>query len=156
MTTTSAHPDRAVSDPIGLIAELIAAVDHALAPERIREVVTSVARGRAKARRLAAALAQRPGVLVDGRSPAPRAVAELLRACVAPAPKRSPHRAALSAANICGASSAAANTGTARSATDTPNRAPAAGTPEPSPRETAVGNHAASTVRTSTGATRSR
>jgi hypothetical protein len=80
MTTTSAHPDRAVSDPIGLIAELIAAVDHTLAPERIGEVVTAVAGGRAKARRLAAALAQRPGVLVDGRSPAPRVVAELLLA----------------------------------------------------------------------------
>jgi hypothetical protein len=148
MTTTSAHPDRAVSDPIGLIAELIAAVDHALVPERIREVVTSVARGRAKARRLAAALAQRPGVLVDGRSPAPRAVAELLLAL------RSAGAEAISPPRC--AECAVANTGTARSATDTPNRAPAAGTPEPSPRETAVGNHAASTVRTSTGATRSR
>jgi hypothetical protein len=80
MTTTSAHPDRAVSDPIGLIAELIAAVEHTLAAERIHMVVTAVSGGRAKARRLAAALAQRPGVLVDGRSPAPRAVAELLLA----------------------------------------------------------------------------
>ena len=43
-------------------------------------VVTAVAGGRAKARRLAAALAHRPGVLLDGRSPAPRAVGELLLA----------------------------------------------------------------------------
>jgi hypothetical protein len=78
--TTSAHPDRAVSDPIGLIVELIAAVDHTLAAESIRGVVTAVAGGRAKSRRLAAALAQRPGVLVDGRSPASRVVAELLLA----------------------------------------------------------------------------
>lgn len=80
MSTTSAHSERAVSDPIGLIVELIGAVDHTLAPERIRGVVTAVAGGRAKARRLAAALAQRPGMLVDGRSPAPRAIAELLLA----------------------------------------------------------------------------
>jgi hypothetical protein len=78
--TTTAHPDRAVSDPIGLIVELIAAVDHTLTPERIRTVVTAVAAGRAQSRRLASALAQRPAVLVDGRSPAPRAVAELLLA----------------------------------------------------------------------------
>ncbi|MGH7526470.1 MAG: hypothetical protein ACREMX_07175, partial [Gemmatimonadales bacterium] len=78
--TTSAHRDRAVSDPIGLIVELIAAVDHTLGPEQIRGVVTAVAAGRAKSRRLALALAGRPGVLVDGRSPAPRVVAELLLA----------------------------------------------------------------------------
>jgi hypothetical protein len=78
--TTSAHLDRAVSDPIGLIVELIAAVDHTLGPERIRGVVTAVAGGRAKSRRLALALSERPAVLVDGRSPAPRVVAELLLA----------------------------------------------------------------------------
>ncbi len=76
--TTSAPAERAVSDPIGLIAELIADVEHTLAAEHVREVVTTVAGGRAKARRLAAALAGRPGVLVDGRSPAPRVVGELL------------------------------------------------------------------------------
>lgn len=80
MSTASAHLERAVSDPIGLIVGLIEAVDHALAPERIREVVTAVAGGRAKSRRLAAALAERPEVLTDGRSPAPRVVAELLLA----------------------------------------------------------------------------
>ncbi|MFN2495743.1 MAG: hypothetical protein ABR608_07535 [Pseudonocardiaceae bacterium] len=70
--------ERAVANPIGLIVELIAAVEPTLAPEQVRGVVTAVAAGRAKARRLASALAQRPGVLVDGRSPAPRAVAELV------------------------------------------------------------------------------
>jgi hypothetical protein len=78
--TAPARPDRAVSDPIGLVVELVAAVEPTLAPERVRGVVTPVAGGRAKARRLAAALAQRPEVLLDGRSPAPRAVGELLLA----------------------------------------------------------------------------
>jgi hypothetical protein len=78
--TGPARPDRVLSDPIGLVMELIGAVEPALAPEQVRGVVTDVASGRAKARRLASALAQRPGVLLDGRSPAPRAVGELLLA----------------------------------------------------------------------------
>ncbi|UQA91114.1 site-specific integrase [Streptomyces halobius] len=41
-------------------------------------MVTAVAGGRAKSRMLAAALARRPAVLNDGRSPAPRAVGDLL------------------------------------------------------------------------------
>ena len=40
--------------------------------------MTSVAGGRAKRRKLAQALAERPSVLTDGRSPAPRAVGDLL------------------------------------------------------------------------------
>jgi hypothetical protein len=72
--------DRAVSDPIGLIVDLVAAFEHQLEPERIRAVATAVAGGRAKSRRLAAALAERPEVLADGRSPAPRAVGDLLLA----------------------------------------------------------------------------
>jgi hypothetical protein len=76
--TTRAYPDRVVADPIGLIVELIGTVGPVLAPEYLRGVVTAVAGGRAKARRLASALVQRPGVLVDGRSPAPRAVGDLL------------------------------------------------------------------------------
>ena len=47
---------------------------------QIRTVVTAVTGGRAKSRRLAAALAERPEVLADGRSPAPRAVGDLLLA----------------------------------------------------------------------------
>ena len=80
--TTPARPDadRAVSDPIGLVVELVAAVEPTLAGGQVRAVTTGVAGGRAKARRLAAALASRPGVLVDGRSPAPRVVGELLLA----------------------------------------------------------------------------
>ncbi len=78
--TTPELPDRAVSDPIGLIVDVVATVEHQLARERIRAVATAVAGGRAKSRRLAAALVERPAVLADGRSPAPRAVGDLLLA----------------------------------------------------------------------------
>ncbi|MQA12594.1 MAG: hypothetical protein GEV09_00030 [Pseudonocardiaceae bacterium] len=76
----TARHERAVSDPIGLITDLVAAVEHQLESERIHAVATAVAGGRAKSRRLASALADRPGVLADGRSPASRAVGELLLA----------------------------------------------------------------------------
>ena len=72
--------ERVVGDPVGLITELVAAAGPGLAPEQIRPVVTAVAGGRAKSRRLASALAGRPAVLADGRSPAPRAVGDLLLA----------------------------------------------------------------------------
>jgi hypothetical protein len=63
-----------------LITGLVAAAEPRLEPEQIRAVVTAVAGGRAKSRRLASALAERPGILADGRSPAPRAVGEMLAA----------------------------------------------------------------------------
>jgi len=78
--TTSPPAQRAMSNPIGLIVELVAQVEPVLPCEQVRGVVTAVAAGRAKARRLAGALAERPGVLIDGRSPAPRVVGELLLA----------------------------------------------------------------------------
>ena len=70
--------DRAVLDPAGLVADLVTAAEPQLAPDTARSVIAGVAAGRAKARRLAAALAARPAILADGRSPAPRAVADLL------------------------------------------------------------------------------
>lgn len=76
--TAPACPERAVSDPIGLVVDLVVAVERGLTLEQICTVVTAVAGGRAKSRRLAAALADRPGVLADGRSPAPRTIGELL------------------------------------------------------------------------------
>jgi hypothetical protein len=75
---TTVAGDRAVADPLGLVTELVAAVEQQLAREQIGAVVAAVAGGRAKSRRLAAALAERPGVLTDGRSPAPRVVGDLL------------------------------------------------------------------------------
>lgn len=76
--TAAGQLDRVISDPIGLIVELVISVERALPPEQVRTVVTSVAGGRAKSRRLAAALAQRVDVLVDGGSPAPLAIGELM------------------------------------------------------------------------------
>lgn len=76
--TTAEGSDRVVSDPIGLVVDLVAVVERRLDPEQIRATVLVVAGGRAKSRRLAAALVQRPGVLADGKSPAPRVVGDLL------------------------------------------------------------------------------
>jgi hypothetical protein len=76
--TSRGRCERAVCDPIGLITELVAAIEPRLTPEQIRAVATAVAGGRANSRRLAAALAGRPAVLADGRSPAPRGVGDLL------------------------------------------------------------------------------
>lgn len=76
--TALGDPERAVGDPIGLIVDLVAAVERQMEADRIRAVVTSFAGGRAKSRRLAAHLAEHPSVLTDGRSPAPRAVGDLL------------------------------------------------------------------------------
>jgi hypothetical protein len=69
---------RIASDPIGLITDLVAAAERQLTREQIQAVAADVAGGRAKSRRLASALAERPAVLADGRSPAPRAVGDLL------------------------------------------------------------------------------
>lgn len=77
---TATEQQRALTDPIGLITDLICDVETCLSPDHVRSVVIAVAGRRAKSRRLASALAQRPQVLSDGRSPAPRAVGDLLRA----------------------------------------------------------------------------
>ncbi|MCX4640390.1 hypothetical protein OG775_35700 [Streptomyces platensis] len=76
--TTADHLDRAVTDPIGLITDLVTDVEKELSAETIRAVVPAIAGGRAKSRHLAKALAMRPAVLTDGRSPAPRAIGDLL------------------------------------------------------------------------------
>ncbi len=61
--TGDGRSGRAVSDPVGLVTELVTAVERELPPEQVRVVVTAVAGGRAKSRRLAAALEERPAVL---------------------------------------------------------------------------------------------
>jgi hypothetical protein len=69
----------AAADPVGVTAGLIACIEPGLGQATIEAVVTSVAgKGRAKRRRLACALAARPEILADGRSPAPRVVGDLL------------------------------------------------------------------------------
>ena len=80
--TDPAAVSEAVTDPVGVMVALVSSVEPGLDRDAIRAAVTAVAGGRAKQRRLAQALAGRPGVLSDGRSPAPRAVGDLLIALV--------------------------------------------------------------------------
>ncbi len=67
-----------VTDPIGVIVDLITGIDPGLDRLETEAVVAVVAGGRAKRRNLAQALAQRPAILTDGRSPAPLAAGNLL------------------------------------------------------------------------------
>ena len=67
MTTETAD---VLADPVGLNVDLVAGVELALDRTAITAVVTRVAGGRARQRRLARCLAGRPSVLADGRSPA--------------------------------------------------------------------------------------
>jgi uncharacterized protein YidB (DUF937 family) len=75
--TAATSPD-ALADPIGVIVGLVTGREPALDRAVIAKVAEDAAGGRAKRRRLAQALLDNPGVLADGRSPAPRAVADLL------------------------------------------------------------------------------
>jgi hypothetical protein len=68
----------AVTDPVGVVVGLITDLEPSLDRATVVRIVEGVAGGRAKRRRLAQALAARPEVLADGRSPAPRAVGDLL------------------------------------------------------------------------------
>jgi uncharacterized protein YidB (DUF937 family) len=72
-------PD-ALADPITVVVDLVAGYEHALDREAIGAAVTGMAGGRTKQRRLAQALVDRPTLLIEGRSPAPRAVGDLLLA----------------------------------------------------------------------------
>jgi hypothetical protein len=67
-----------LTDPIGVVVDLVCGADPALERVLVEAVVAGIAGGRAKRRRLAQALLDRPTLLADGRSPAPRVVADLL------------------------------------------------------------------------------
>lgn len=67
-----------LADPLGVVVDLVMARDPALARPAVEETVKAVAAGRSTRRRLAQALVDKPSLLEDGRSPAPRVVAELL------------------------------------------------------------------------------
>jgi hypothetical protein len=69
-----------LADPVGTAVALITGTDPGLSREAAERAVTGVARGRAVRRRLAEALAGRPGILADGRSPAPLVAGDLLLA----------------------------------------------------------------------------
>jgi hypothetical protein len=75
---TTALAPQMLADPIGVAVEVVAAVEPTLERTVIADAVAAVAGGRVKQRRLAQALLDRPDMLRDGRSPAPRAVADLL------------------------------------------------------------------------------
>jgi hypothetical protein len=65
-------------EPIRLIVSTIREVETDLDPAVIEAAVLAAGGRRARLRELAAALAGRPGVLTDGRSPAPACVGDLL------------------------------------------------------------------------------
>jgi len=71
-------PSAVLTDPTGLVVDLVTAIEPTLDPAPVAGIIEDVAAGRAKQRRLAQALQQRPGLLTDGRSPAPRVVGDLL------------------------------------------------------------------------------
>lgn len=70
----------AIADPIGVLADEVARIESTVDRATIEATVSSMAGGRVKQRRLAQALLDNPGVLLDGRSPAPRAIGDLLLA----------------------------------------------------------------------------
>ena len=69
-----------LADPLSVVIDLVANLEPGLGRASITEVVTGLAGGRAKRRRLAQSLLVRPGILTDGRSPAPEAIGKLLTA----------------------------------------------------------------------------
>ncbi|MBS2966667.1 hypothetical protein KGA66_26760 [Actinocrinis puniceicyclus] len=69
-----------LADPIAVIVDAVGAVEPALEREAVTATVAGLAGGRHKRRLLAQALLDSPKVLRDGRSPAPRAIGDLLLA----------------------------------------------------------------------------
>lgn len=67
-----------LADPIGVLVDVVVKHEPSLDRGTVTDVVEGLAGGRAKRRRLAQTLLDRPAVLADGQSPAPRAVADLL------------------------------------------------------------------------------
>jgi hypothetical protein len=78
VTTQAPDAPEVLADPVGVIVGLISEVEPMLDRATIHDAVTGVAGGRAKRRRLAQALLEHPALLVEGRSPAPRVVGDLL------------------------------------------------------------------------------
>jgi hypothetical protein len=67
-----------LGDPAAVIVAAVCQRDPAADRDAVAEVVAAVAPGRSATRRLAQALVDRPSVLIDGRSPAPRVAADFL------------------------------------------------------------------------------
>jgi hypothetical protein len=77
---TAADVPDVLADPVGAAVALITRADPGLGRDAAEQVVAEVARGRSVRRRLAQALAGRPEILADGRSPAPKVAGDLLLA----------------------------------------------------------------------------
>ncbi|MEE1767288.1 site-specific integrase [Streptomyces sp. JV185] len=73
-------PPDPVRDPAGTIVDLVMTADAGLDRDTVLRIVEQTGGGRAKRRRLAAALVENPSVLTSGRSPAPKSVGGLLLA----------------------------------------------------------------------------
>lgn len=73
-----AFTPQVLADPVKVIVDLVTGTDPLLDPTEIQRVAEATAAGRAKRRKLAQALLDKPSLLIDGRSPAPRAVGDLL------------------------------------------------------------------------------
>ncbi len=67
-----------LADPLGAVVSIVCEADGSLQRDAVEELVRTVAPGRSVRRRLAQALVDRPSLLEDGHSPAPRVVADLL------------------------------------------------------------------------------
>jgi hypothetical protein len=67
-----------LTDPVGVVVGLLCGAEPGLDRQVAGELVRRVAAGRAKRRRLAQALLDKPSLLTDGRSPAPRVAGNLL------------------------------------------------------------------------------
>jgi hypothetical protein len=75
---TAALMQKVVHDPIGVVVEVVLAVEPTLDQVAVHDVVSAVAGGRAKQRRLAGWLLDNSSVLDTGVSPAPVAVGTLM------------------------------------------------------------------------------
>ncbi|MFG2417823.1 site-specific integrase [Streptomyces sp. NPDC048448] len=73
-------PPDPVRDPAGTVVDLVMTAGPGLDRDTVLRIVERVGGGRAKRRRLAAALVENPAVLTSGRSPAPKSVGDLLLA----------------------------------------------------------------------------
>jgi hypothetical protein len=72
------HAAEVLADPVGVVVDVVCGVEPALDRAAVGELVQRLAAGRVKRRRLAQALLDKPTLLTDGRSPAPRVVGNLL------------------------------------------------------------------------------
>jgi hypothetical protein len=142
-----------LTDPIALLVNLVVRQEPSLDRATVTEVVENLAGGRAKRRRLAQALLDRPSVLQDGRSRRLERLRTCSSRCAKPARRESRRQSAQSAASSCAPSNTAVSTGTAESAGRRGNPARHAATSGPSAAVIANNDPDARTARPTTGVT---